>query len=357
MSASHSASETGLLNAIIYMSLILAAMSLCVIFFLFLKRRAQEKKWSHKARRREFLDRTLRGVLAAPMEPSAASVPGLLKGDEDIVLDMAVDMLRVIRGKDVARIIALLDIWNIREYLRATLMRGGRGRRIRIVTLLAHCQDSESLDLLLEQTATEDPYVQLAALRGVADRKAVDHLSRIVGHLPYSRQRNTLMLADILQRFGEPAVPVLNKLALEPGMPQVRLAAIHSLGAIGSIDAVDALLKLASDTDAELRAQTLAALGRIGDMRAQRHILRGLEDPVDEVRAQSAWAAGLMNLREAMPVLLARLGDSHWGTRYRAAEALFQMGPPGVAMLHAATRTQGSGGEMAVQYLAEKAAA
>src|SRR5690606_5901853 len=98
--------------------------------------------------------------------------------------------------------------------------------------------------------------------RGVAERGDVAHLPEVVRALTDSRETNVPMLADILRRFGEPAVPFLVELARNATVPPVRMAAVTALGHIGSLRAFDGLVGLVADPEPALRVRALESLAR-----------------------------------------------------------------------------------------------
>jgi hypothetical protein len=335
------------------LSLILATAAVATAFIL-VGRRAYEAIRDRKrdARRKE-LEAIIWGVLQGPAEVRTEAPPALRRGDGAILCDLALNLLRPLRGAEADRIVKLLEIWGIQVPIRSILRHGSRGQRIRMLTLLAHFEDHESLDILKQWIGNSDLYIQLAALRSLAVRSAVEALPEILKHLIRAKRHNMAMLADVLERFGEPAIGVLVPLAGEAAQLDVRLASITALGAIGSLDTVPALIALAYDPVADIRAQSIAALGRIGDTRAEAAIVAALKDPESIVRLQAAQAAGKLQMEDTMSTLIDLLGEESWWVRYRSAEALYRMGGAGPALLRSAAQVDTRGGAIAAQVLSE----
>jgi HEAT repeat protein len=344
-------------------SLILAVTAILIALGLAAKRWFEERARGRKALRRERISRHVQALLASSVEISARTVPPLDPGDAPALFSVALGILRVTRGRDADRMLALLEVWNLRPHLARLLAGARRSRQIRALTLLSRFRDEESLALLLKTLSHPGIYVQLAALRGVADRGDTAHLAEVVNALSRSRETNVPMLADILRRFGEPAVPGLAELARSPvATLGVRVAAVMALGSIGALAAMEPLLEMSHDANPVLRARALESLAKLGDPRSAPAVLRGLVDSEARVRAAAAKAAGLLGLREVLPALADALYDEVWEVRYRAAEALYLMGAPGVAVLRAAAAGAGDdtapvavlAAEMAAELLAEK---
>jgi HEAT repeat protein len=335
--------------------LILAGVALSIAFGLAFKRWLEERARARKVARRREVDRLVQALLASPLEFSPKSVPPLAKGYEPALFSVALDILRVTRGRDAERMLALIAAWNLRPYVERVLAGGKRSRQIRALSLLSHLRDPESLELLLRHVDHPSVYVQLAALRGLAERGEAAHVPRAVQALSGSRETNVPMLADILRRFGEPAAPAVAELAMSPRAAfGVRLAAVGALGGIGALGSLEPLARLADDPAAGVRVAALDALAKLGDPRAEAAVVRALSDPEARARAAAARAAGLLGLRGALPALADALEDGTWEVRYRAADALYTLGAPGVAVLRAAAAGETPGAEMCAELLAEK---
>jgi len=342
-------------------ALVLSVVALGIAFGLAFKRWLEERARARKVVRQNEITRLVNAVLASPREPDAASLTPLGPGDEPALLSVALDILRVTRGRDAARMLALLEIWNLRPWLVKTLKDGRRSRKIRVLTLLSYFRDDQSLDLMLAYINDKGIYVQLAALRGVAERGDARNLPVVVDALAKVRETNVPLLADILRRFGPQAVPALAGLAQSDAVPGVRLAAVSALGGIGSLEAFDALQTLSRDAAPGMRVRALESMAQLGDPRAEDAVQRGLVDNEERVRAAAAVAAGRLGLRDVLPSLADALNDESWTVRYRAAEALYRLGGPGIAVLRATAldldpeaELPDPGPAMAAELLAEK---
>ena len=213
------------------------------------------------------------------------------------------------------------------------------------------------LPYCFRNAGASDTYIQIAALRALALRGAKQHIGQIVASISRSKKTNTLMLSDILHRFGEPAVPTLVQLAKSDANLDVRVSALKALGSIGSLAAVDDLIALSGDKAAEIRANAIAALGKIGDDRAAETIVGHLTESDIGVRLQTVQALGRLQISSTMPQLAACLDDDNWWLRFRAAEALHHFGHMGIAALKAFGARNDRTGEIARQVLGEHAGA
>lgn len=348
-------SETQVLQAMWTGSLALSLFSLFVMAYLILRRLAAQRREKKMAERRKEISSCMYAALKSPIALTANSLPAISAAEYPDVMRISLDRLRSLRGEDVRRTVELLELWNLPPYIRRVAESGRKGRRIQALTLLGHFSDDESLAVLLRQAGAGDTYIQIAALRALALRGAKQHIGQIVASISRSKKTNTLMLSDILHRFGEPAVPTLLQLAKSDANLDVRVSALMALGSIGALEAVDDLIALSDDKAPEIRARAIAALGQIGDDRAADAIVGHLAESEIGVRLQTVQALGRLQISSTMPKLAACLADDNWWVRYRAAEALHNFGHMGIAALKAFSARNDRVGLIAGQVLGEHA--
>lgn len=331
------------------LSLCLIALSVCALSLLICARFFSERRKSRARDSYKNLSAYFYAVLSAPGDLSVEAFPKISTQDRGVVVRIALDLLRTLKGHDAQRIVSLLTIWDMVPYLFVRLKNGIRAEKIRALTLLSHFETDEVHAILRVYAESQDMYVQLAALRGLAWQKRLDDIDLIIAALSRAQRTNRLMLADILCRFGEPIAPALADMATGNADEQVRVAAIMAMGSIKSLHVIPTLVTLTLDESADVRAQAAQALGRIGDVRAGDALLILLEDNSADVRAQAAQALGLIGFDKALPALGMRLSDADWQARFRAAEALHRLGVRGVAVLKSLNGRDDNAGVIAAQ--------
>ncbi len=144
--------------------------------------------------------------------------------------------------------------------------------------------------------------------------------------------RERLTINNILVKIGKPAVPYLLK-SLSLDNPEQVSRICYTLGEIKDSAAVSGLVKVHKHRDWRVRAETAGALGWIADRRGNGAVLYLLQDTVEIVRKSSAVAAGQLLIDKSVPMLVHMLGDSFYGARMCASEALAKFGPPAIACL------------------------
>jgi HEAT repeat protein len=282
------------------------------------------------------------------------SLPTVTPNHYPLIMRIALDVSRSLKGEELQRIVQLLELWDMAEYINQTAFKGSRGKRIQALSTLSHYRDARSYRTLMAHADHPDMYIQIAALRGLAMRAPASDVPQIVQKVIHgdSSMRNSLMLSDILRLFGDQVVPDLITLVRSQAHLEVRLAGVMALGTIGSRDAVDMLIELVQE-EGPLRARAIASMASIGDERAAYAIAAQLESDVPAVRIQAVIALGKMRVMGTLPDLAVRLADDNWWVRFRAAEALYRFGDVGVASLVAMSAQNNQAGLIAKQALGE----
>ncbi len=175
------------------------------------------------------------------------------------------------------------------------------------------------------------------ALKSLAQTNHPSAYAALVGAVQHPlrdvRIDAAFLLAKTTQNSDAAAVPGLLD-ALTDENPRVREAACKVLGEIGDGSAVQELLRLmVKDVDSNIRWQATAALGKIG-VAALPGLTEALKDEDWHVRRSAAEALWGMREPNAVPALVATLGDKNDIVRQAVAGALNAMGDlavPGLA--------------------------
>lgn len=356
MQVSPVASDSAALAAVWQGALAMVAMSVIALIVVTLRRSILQRNAQKAEQSRTELTRCFHAFLNSGVTFTKECLPAISELHYPLVMRIALDITRSLKGAEKYRVVELLDLWDLAPYLYRTAAEGSRGKRIQALTLLSMYRDDASYQILMAHAPHEDMYIQMAALRGLALRAPQQDIPRIIELVinAHSEMRNSLMLSDILSLFGDPVVPDLIRLVRSHAVLEVRLAGVMALGIIGSRQAVDVLIECAEE-EGPLRARAIASMAHIGDERAAYAVAAQLESDVAEVRLQAVIALGKMKVLGTLPDLAVRLSDRDWWVRFRAAEALHRFGDVGIASLIAMSRQQNEAGLIAKQVLGEYA--
>ncbi|PYL00107.1 MAG: heme-binding protein [Verrucomicrobia bacterium] len=149
------------------------------------------------------------------------------------------------------------------------------------------------------------------------EKRSLKELARLLAHRDMRvRQEAQFALAD----HGPQAIPTLVNVARKDANPLARLHAIWGLGQIAECRnpnveckpsaALEPLLPLLDDTDAEVRAQAAKVLGERRFLKAYDGLVKLLGDASPRVRFFASMSLGKLGRREAVPALFAMLREN-----------------------------------------------
>lgn len=273
-----------------------------------------------------------------------AELPHLSRRDRQLLMELGHHLLNTLRGDEARRIARLLQQSGAVAEELSRLRKGQLPERIQAATLLADfVAQEEAVRAALEHALDRD---RAAAVRSSAARALVDG-----GHPP--------ALGRIIDRTWHP-----DEISVRGFQVLLRQYAAHSPGEISAYlqahtgpDGNPVLLALLTDAlshtrdlgylallrslategpQPDIRAAAFRALGSLGHPSARSAIAEGLMDASWVVRGQAVICASRIGLREFVPQIAEALGDSQWWVRFRAGQALLNLGPQGLARLRQA---------------------
>jgi hypothetical protein len=248
--------------------------------------------------------------------------------------------------REVAARLGLTDLWL--ADLRSRVW-WSRANAARAIGLIGESRGFESLIRALEDDHEEVRAAAVEGLGHLADPRAI---SPLLTALSDSTRFQRPRVVEALSRFGPSVAPLL--LADARREPDNAVLAADVLGMIGGTEAVAGLTAWAAADDPQLRAAAIGSLGSIGlDERTFYFALRALADPEPAVRARAARAIGRSSREDAAPYLAPCLEDE-WQVAAQAARALRRLGEPGIRCLEARAQAEGLPGDLARQMLWEQ---
>jgi HEAT repeat protein len=233
------------------------------------------------------------------------------------------------------------------------------GQRLRAAVSLAEIGDDSTARVLIHHLADREPEIRLQCARGLGRMRHEPAIDVILGRFglepPWVRAR----FADTLVGFGTKATwpllsyiranlrdqgnegvveairllgvigdrdagPTLAEIVRTSVDPEVQIAAIEALGAVGGPLAIRPLKHAFRSPDWRLRAKSATSLGHIGDPSVNRALSKGMEDANWWVRRNSASA--LASLHGGEDLLFEAISSEDRFARDAAAEALADSG-------------------------------
>ena len=316
-------------------------------------RRRSLRRRNRRARYVALISRHLAtNTLTEPIDGSVA--------DDDAFLDAVIDIRNVVSGREIDTLAGIIDRVGLMRRQEARLRsRFPLGRRLRAAVSLAEIGDESTAPVLLDHLSDREPEIRIQCARGLGRMQHETGIEAILERFgleaPWVRAR----FADTLVGFGQKAtwplvahvranlrhdhnegvveairvLGIIGDREVGPSLagilraatdPEVRIAAIESLGLVGGPLAIRPLKYTFRSPDWRLRAKSATSLGHIGDPSINRVLASGLQDSNWWVRRNSASA--LAGLPGGEDVLLQAIESGDPFARDAAAEALADCG-------------------------------
>lgn len=294
------------------------------------RRRAER----HRLRRAHYVS-TLSRHLASPTHREPIDQRA---ADDDAFLDAVIDLRNVVTGHDVEALTGIVDSLGLAQIQEARLRsRFPLGRRLRAAVSMAEIGDESTAAVLIEHLSDPEPEIRIQCARGLG---RMQHTAAIDGILerfgleePWVRAR----FADTLVGFGAKATwPLVAyiRVNLRHDENEGVIEAIRVLGTIGDREVgptLSGVLRVASDPEVQLA--TIEALGAVGGPLAVRPLKHTFRSPDWRLRAKSATSLGHIGDPSVNQVLSSGLVDSNWWVRRNSAAALASLpGGPGLLL-------------------------
>jgi HEAT repeat protein len=190
---------------------------------------------------------------------------------------------------------------------------------------LGKTKSRDAVAPLREALKDKDVVVRRAAataLGAIGDPAAVDDLLTAAGDPNTSKDAQAALAA-----IGPAAEPRLLETLKTPNAKPAAFAA-RALGAMKSAKAVDALIPMAADPkiDSSCGYAAREALGQIGGAKSEQAMIERAKSPDAAVRKLACDTLGRLKSRDAVPLLIERLGDADGSVATEAARALGNVG-------------------------------
>lgn len=315
-------------------SLILAGVAIAIMLLLVVVRLVTT--W-----RRDRLLAARRRLAPLLLGQEPASPDALRDVSDDVVTQLTLDLIQLVRGTEREAFVEKAITMGIPPRLARQSRSPSQRQRMVAVQGLAMLGDTVSRDALRRALGDGSVDIRLVAALALAQGGEPFNLGDLVRMLELGDGQPSLMAVNLFRLFADREPDQVQALVRDGDQSRsVRLAAVEALAATGDYRLVPDLAELgisAEDGSEEL-PRYLHALGKLGHPAARDAVLAGLDSGSMAARVAAAGAAGRIALVEAGDQLVILLDAPEWWVRFRAAEALFQLGEPGLARLRAAAK-------------------
>ncbi|HEY0970603.1 MAG TPA: HEAT repeat domain-containing protein [Gemmatimonadales bacterium] len=218
------------------------------------------------------------------------------------------------------------------------------GRRLEAARLLEVVASPANEPLVAALIDDRHPAVRAAAVRALAGvgsahlvRHVLSRFARALAEQPDALwQLDTAALRRVWQHVAAAATSMLDA----DGDPASLRSALHALRAFGAQGAVTRVLELRAHSDSAVRRDVATLLACVYHHEVGAALLELAGDPDADVRAAAAGAMGaqgqLGDTNAVVGALHQMLGDAAWQVRVQAGLSLARLGAPGRAALRGA---------------------
>ena len=293
----------------------------------------------HRLRRAEYVATLSRHLATAahdePVDVGAA--------DDDAFLDAVIDLRNVVTGRDVETLSGIVDGLGLARIQEARLRsRFPLGRRLRAAVSMAEIGDESTAAVLIEHLADREPEIRIQCARGLGRMQQTAAIDAILERFSLEEPWVRARFADTLVGFGAKAswpLVAYIRVNLRHEDNESVIEAIRVLGTIGDREVgptLSGVLRVASDPEVQLA--TIEALGAVGGPLAIRPLKNTFRSSDWRLRAKSATSLGQIGDPSINHVLASGLVDSNWWVRRNSAAALASL-PGGTQLLFQALQS------------------
>ncbi|MFP4072476.1 MAG: HEAT repeat domain-containing protein [Actinomycetota bacterium] len=343
--------QTPLIAALI----IFSVAALLLVALIVLKTVNRRRLASHRRRRKDYLHLLSRHLAYENCtDPITAPM-----AEDPAFFDALIDMRNAVTGDGISTLHRIVNQNGVIDrQIKRLDSRFSLGRRLRAAVSLAELGDESAVDALMRHLDDPQPEIRIQCARGLGRIQWTPAIEEIVWRFHFETPWVRARFSDTLTGFGTKATwpllayirvnhrhdtngpalalrtiaqiqdhqavgPVLEILRETPNM-ESEIAAIETLGELGSPEALPVLLERLDATSWEVRTKSASALGGIGDPKATPRLRKAMRDESWWVRR--AAAAAIAKLPGGIAELYAALDDHDPYAADAAAEALADAG-------------------------------
>ena len=231
-----------------------------------------------------------------------------------------------------------------------------RRRRMRAIFALSFFGGGQVIEALRTMLDDPDTDIRLAAAKALAEIGALPPTAELIRKLDPGPKINSRVLLAIFRNFPDDRLDELLELIHEDTPETALLVILDTLGHSGRQEICRDVVRALGFMSLNVRAEALRALARLGNPVVRGPVTLALADQAWEVRCQAAVCAGRLGLVDTIPRLADMMKDDNWWVRFRAAEALHDLGGEGHDILADLATTSTEAGHTPQTVLQERAA-
>jgi HEAT repeats len=286
------------------------------------------RRWWVVARQRRhdtLVTRLRRPAVEFIESDSSDAPPSFGRAEQVVFAGLLANYARQLRGASRQRIIAYFETSGAIGEQTTRLHSRRAWRRATAAFALGDMGSIRAVPDLLRALDDRARDPRMAAARSLGRIGAIEAIGALVAAGVNGRVPSDVANLALLD-IGPTAVPQLLELA-KHAEPNVRSSAVALIGLLGSASDAEPILDQLTDPAAAVRVATAGALGRLGAAEARDALMVALDDRVPSVRVAAARALGGIGGRQATAALLPVARSDTFEAARAAAEALARIDP------------------------------
>jgi len=328
MSASLTKIDINLLYLVWGVAITFAGSAVLLCMFLSVRR-----FWRNKDARKSARETAIFDVYICNVLKSESSLDELIQDmpvcSVDEMSAVILHYFRTMRGKGYERLQTLILTSDLESLIIQASRRGIRGRKAQAIKVLSYLTSPESLQVIFENLHSKDKYILLTVARCLVRRGALEYLPDILQICRVTFPTNIPLLADIVAKYGDPAVHPLETIIAVTDDEIIRAACLEALILIMPAHTKINLVQLMQSTEPAVRAAALSLSTISQHPNAIDPIRIGLEDKTTKVKIRAAKLACKARRSDMVEPLHNLLNDPVIWVRYWALKAIWETGDAG----------------------------
>jgi HEAT repeat protein len=183
---------------------------------------------------------------------------------------------------------------------------------------LAVADGTQSTPILMQALRGDDARLQAIAIRALAKNSA----KQLLAELPQLNEGGQVRVLGTLAEKGDTSVLPAFRAALKASSQPVRVAALEGLGRIGNAAVVPTLARIAASDDEAERSAARNSLASMRGSDVDRAVIDGIASADPNVQLEMIRAAGERGITAATPALLKMARESNADVRRESLKAL-----------------------------------
>ncbi len=346
--------ENVLLFSLWCLSASLVILSVLVALWLCYRRLRRNARDAGIAERQARFETYLQELLMMDAFPKDFELPRDIISDRTAVTSGLLKFFKLVSGDDALKLKIIVEKLSLEDVVTAHITWGNRGKRMRAFHVLSFLDSRSSLKVISKYLFSSDKYIRLSVARCVARRQVMSLISEVAESLSYAYPKDEKILADVMSRFGQSAIPRIESMAQRNGNATIIAGVLEALIILRPEDCTLDLRAFSEHDDERVRAAAVELSTIVYSFEKDDLLLQGLSDESRKVKIRSLKVAARQKRKDCFADFYRLMNDPFMWVRYWAMRAALNTGQSGETLMRSVSRQTTTVGDLAVDVLKER---